>query len=331
MVVWRIGEGGDDSMDIGMTLPMRGPLANPRDIRTQVEVAEALGFDHIGVNDHIIVPKAIDSRYPYSATGAFPGSASGACLDLFALLSFVAAISIKPRLVTAIAVVPHRGAVHTAKIVSTIDVLSGGRMVLGVGAGWMKEEFDALNIPPFEARGRVTDEYLQACKTLWTEDDPRFDAAYVQFENISFLPKPVQKPHPPIWVGGESKAAMRRAVRYGDVWFPIANNPRHPMDTPARFKDSIAGLHCLAEEEGREPASIGLALYANWFDETKTATTDTGERHLLTGSSAAIADDIDTLAESGVTDLLLQFQRDTQEKTLASMESFVDQVRRRPG
>ncbi|MGI9418576.1 MAG: LLM class F420-dependent oxidoreductase [Geminicoccaceae bacterium] len=317
-------------MKVGLTLPMRGPLANPGDIKTLVERAEALGFDHLGVNDHIIVPKAIDSRYPYSATGAFPGSASGECLDLFALLAYVAAISTKPRLVTAIAVIPHRGAVHTAKIVSTIDVLSGGRVDLGIGAGWMKEEFDALNIPPFEARGKVTDEYLQAMKTLWTEDDPVFEGEHVQFKNISFLPKPVQKPHPPILVGGESKAAMRRTVRYGDVWFPIANNPRHPLDTVARFEAGIGRLHETAEKHGRDPQSIGLALFSNWYDETKTGKTDSGERQLLTGSAAEIAEDIEALEQLGVTDLLLQFTRDTLERTLESVQFFNDEVRRGP-
>lgn len=313
-------------MKVGLTLPMRGPLANPADIRTLVERAETLGFDHIGVNDHIIVPKSIDSRYPYSATGAFPGSSSGECLDLFALLAFVAAISTKPRLVTAIAVIPHRGAVHTAKIVSTIDVLSGGRVDLGIGAGWMKEEFDALNIPPFEARGKVTDEYLQAFKSLWTEDDPAFDGEFVQFENITFLPKPVQKPHPPLLIGGESPAALRRTVRYGDVWFPIANNPRHPLDTIARFKAGIERLHQTAEKHGRDPQSIGLSLFSNWYDETKTGKTDEGDRQLLTGSAADIAEDIEALEALGVTDLLLQFNRDTLDRTLASIDFFYNEV-----
>lgn len=317
-------------MKFGLTLPMRGPLANPGDIRTLVERAEALGFDQIGVNDHIIVPKSIESRYPYSVTGAFPGSASGECLDLFALLAYVAAISTEPRLVTAIAVIPHRGAVHTAKIVSTIDMLSGGRVDLGIGAGWMKEEFDSLNIPPFEARGRVTDEYLQAFKTLWTEDDPVFNGEFVQFKDISFLPKPVQKPHPPIWVGGESKAAMRRTVRYGDVWFPIANNPRHPLDTLARFKAGIERLNQMAEEMGRDPKNIGIALFSNWYDETRTGKTDDGERQLLTGSAADIAEDIEALEQLGVTDLLLQFTRDTLDRTLDSIDFFTTNVRRGP-
>jgi probable F420-dependent oxidoreductase len=314
-------------MKVGLTLPMRGPLANPRDIKTLVERAEALGFDHLGVNDHIIVPNSINSRYPYSATGAFPGSASGECLDLFALLAYVAGISEKARLVTAIAVVPHRGAVHTAKIVSTIDVLSGGRVDLGIGAGWMKEEFDALNIPPFEARGKVTDEYLQAFKVLWTENDPTFEGEFVQFKNITFLPKPVQKPHPPLLIGGESPAALRRTVRHGDVWFPIANNPRHPLDTIPRFKAGIERLHQAAEKHGRDPASIGLALFSNWYDETKTGKTDEGQRQLLTGSASDIAEDIEALEDLGVTDLLLQFTRDTLDGTLASIDFFHTKVR----
>lgn len=314
-------------MNVGTTIPVRGPLANPGDVRSLAEKAEALGFDHLAVTDHLIVPKTIDSRYPYSKSGAFPGSPSGACFDQFSLLAYLAAISTKPRLVTAITVVPHRGAVHTAKIVSTIDVLSSGRVVLGVGAGWMKEEFEALNLPPFEARGRVTDEYIQAFKALWTEDDPRFDGDHVQFANINFLPKPVQKPHPPIWVGGESPAALRRTARAGDVWFPIANNPRYPMDTSARFKDGVERLHQVAEKEQRDPASIGLALFANWYDESKTMKTDDGERQLLSGSAADIAGDIDALADLGVRDLLLQFQRDTLDETLRSMQFFTDEIR----
>ncbi|MDH3661430.1 MAG: LLM class F420-dependent oxidoreductase [Alphaproteobacteria bacterium] len=314
-------------MYVGTTIPVRGPLANPADVRLLAEKTEALGFDHLAVTDHVVVPKTIDSRYPYSKSGAFPGSPSGACFDQFSLLAFLAAISTKPRLVTAITVIPHRGAVHTAKIVSTIDVLSGGRVVLGVGAGWMKEEFEALNLPPFEARGRVTDEYLDAFKILWTEDDPRYDGEHVQFANINFLPKPVQTPHPPIWVGGESPAALRRALRAGDVWFPIANNPRYPMDTAQRFKDGVERLHRAAEKQQRDPKSIGLALFANWYDETKTAKTDDGERQLLTGSAADIADDINALSGLGVTDLILQFQRDTLEQTLDSMHFFTSEVR----
>ncbi len=314
-------------MDVGLTIPTRGPLATPDAIATLVRRAEALGFAHLSVSDHVVVPRSIGSRYPYSASGAWPGAASGECLEQFTLLAWLAAISSKARLITAVAVVPYRGAVHTAKIAATIDVLSAGRIVLGAGAGWLKEEFEALGAPPFEERGRVTDEWLQAFKMLWTEDDPRFEGRHVRFANVSFLPKPVQKPHPPIWVGGESPAALRRTVRYGDAWFPIGNNPRHPLDTVARLAEGIQRLRQAAEQNGRDPSSVGLAYYAGWFDETKTVQLDGGQRHLLTGSPAQIAEDIAALGELGVRDLVLNLQRDTLEQSLASMQRFAEEIR----
>jgi alkanesulfonate monooxygenase SsuD/methylene tetrahydromethanopterin reductase-like flavin-dependent oxidoreductase (luciferase family) len=148
----------------------------------------------------------------------------------------------------------------------------------------------------------------------------------VRFANVSFLPKPVQQPLP-IWVGGESPAALRRTARYGDAWFPIGNNPQHPLDTVARFRDGRQRLHGIAEQHGRDPESIGLAFYANWFDETKTARTAAGERLLLTGTAAQIAEDIDGLAALGVRDLVLNFQRGSLEQSLRSMQHFVDEIR----
>ena len=314
-------------MDVGFTIPTRGPLASAEGVAALARRADELGYAHLAVPDHVVVPRSIDSRYPYSATGEFPGAASGACFDQFTLLAFVAALNSTARLLTSVTVIPHRGAVHTAKTVATIDVLSGGRMILGVGAGWMKEEFEALGAPPFEARGQVTDEYLQAFKLLWTEDDPRFDGEHVRFANISFLPKPVQKPHPPIWVGGESPAALRRTVRYGDTWFPIGNNPRHALDTVARFAQGCDNLRAVAEKHNRDPQSIGLAFFANWFDETKTLEAKNGERHLLTGNAEQVAEDIRGLADLGVTDLTLNFQRDTLARSLDSMQHFAEVIR----
>jgi alkanesulfonate monooxygenase SsuD/methylene tetrahydromethanopterin reductase-like flavin-dependent oxidoreductase (luciferase family) len=137
----------------------------------------------------------------------------------------------------------------------------------------------------------------------------------------------LQQPHPPIWVGGESRPALRRAVRYGDAWFPIGNNPHHPLDTVARFKDGLARLHQLAEQHGRDPATIGLAFYANWFDETKTLRLDDGQRHILTGTAAQLAEDIAALGELGVRDLVLNTTHDTLEQSLASMEYVAGEIR----
>jgi probable F420-dependent oxidoreductase len=314
-------------MDVGLTIPTRGPLATRNGIEAMTRRAEELGFAHLSLSDHVVVPRQIGSRYPYSESGEWAGAASGDCFEQFTQLAFMAGITQKPRLITAVAVVPYRGAVHTAKIAATIDVLSEGRMVVGIGAGWLREEFEALGAPPFEERGRVTDEYLQAFKNLWTEDAPSFAGQHVRFDHISFLPKPIQKPHPPIWVGGESPAALRRTARYGDVWFPIGNNPRHPLDTVARFQKGLQRLHQTAEQHGRDPKSIGLAFYSGWFNETRTATLASGERHILTGTAAQVAEDIDGLAAAGVSDLVLNFQRDTIEQSLTSMQHFCDEIR----
>ena len=313
-------------MDIGMTLPGRGPLAEPESLGQLARRADELGFAYLAVPDHIVVPRTIDSRYPYSATGAFPGSASGSCLDQFSVLSFVAAMTRQARLVTSVTVIPHRGAVEQAKLVATIDVLSQGRMTLGVGAGWMREEFEALGVPSFDQRGRVTDEYLEVFKCLWTEDDPEFDGEFVQFRNISFLPKPVQDPHPPIWVGGESAPALRRTARYGDTWYPIGSNPHFPLDTIERFSARVARLGEIASEEGRDPASISLVYCATWANEGAVKL-EGGGRHLLTGSAQDLQEDITALRNAGVVGLMLNFQRDTLAQSLDAKQHFADEVR----
>jgi len=314
-------------MDIGISIPTRGPMATVASIRGLAEGAEQMGYRHLAVPDHILVPRSIDSTYPYSANGDFPGAQGGDSMEQFTLLAWLAALNSTAKLVTSVAVIPHRGAVHTAKIAATIDVLSGGRMVVGVGAGWMREEFEAVGAPAFEARGKVTDEYIQAMKILWTEEDPRFAGEHVNFANITFLPRGVQQPHPPIWVGGESKAALRRTVRLGDVWYPIGTNPRHLLNTPERLRKGVARLHAMAEEHGRDPASIGLAYFVTGFDESKTVTADTGERQILTGNAENLKHDIALLASLGFTDLVLNFQRGTLEKWLDSMRWFSDEVR----
>jgi probable F420-dependent oxidoreductase len=314
-------------MKIGITIPPRGPLSTPETLRVLAENADRLGFDHLAVPDHIVVPRTIESTYPYSDKGDWPGAADGDSLEQFTLLAWLAAMTTRVKLVTSVAVIPHRGAMHTAKIAATIDTLSGGRMVLGAGAGWMKEEFEAVGAPDFAARGRVTDEYLQAMRILWTEEDPSFHGDFVDFENVMFLPRGVSEPHPPIWIGGESKAAMRRTVRYGDAWYPIGVNPRHLLDTRTRIAEGVSRLHQLAEQYDRDPASVGLTYFVTTFDESQTVTADTGDRRICTGSAADLVEDIQWMKSQGFTDLILNFGRATAEKSIESMQWFLSEVR----
>src|SRR5271168_4006875 len=208
----------EDRMLIGFNAPVAGPLAEP-DALTRIAVeGEAMGFDYLAFSDHIVIPTDIQARYPYSETGEFPLGSRGGRHEQLTVIAFIAAKTSKLRLVTSVMVVPHRPAVLTAKILATIDVLSEGRLTLGVGAGWCREEFEAIGTDPFDERGAVTDEYLLACRELWTNEDPHFDGKYVKFSNVFFQPRPVQK-RVPIWVGGESGPALRRTAKLGDGWY----------------------------------------------------------------------------------------------------------------
>ena len=317
-------------MDYGFNLPNGGPLAVPEHITTLAQRGEALGYRLLAIPDHIIVPKGIASTYPYSPDGTlnFPTLLAGECLEPIALMAYLAGITQQARLLTSVMVVPYRQPVLTAKLFSTIDLLSRGRVVVGIGAGWLAEEFPPVGAPPFEARGRATDEYLEIYKELWTAEEPRYDGEFTSFDDILFHPKPVQKPHPPIWVGGESKPAKRRTVRHGDAWFPIGCNPRFPLDTVGRFAASLGDLRAMAEKEGRDPASIDLGYWAVWYGASaEPVKAGTGERMLLSGSAEDIAGDIQALRGLGVRHLLLQFLRTTIEETLDAMTWFAEEVR----
>ena len=246
-------------MQFGFGAPVSGPLSMPDNLARIAVEGEAMGYDYATISDHVVIPRDIEARYPYSDTGEFPSRARGDRHEQLAAVAFIAGKTSRLRLVTSVTVVPHRPAVLQAKMLATIDVLSNGRLTFGIGAGWMQEEFATLGVPPFPERGAVTDEYLDAFVELWTKDDPRYEGRHVKFANVWFEPKPVQKPHPPIWVGGESGPALRRTARIGDAWYPIGTNPQHRLDSMKRFQGGVDRLRRLTREAGRDPAKMGVA------------------------------------------------------------------------
>jgi len=223
-------------------------------------------------------------------------------------------------------VIPHRPAVLAAKQLATIDTLSGGRVTLGIGAGWMKEEFEAIGAPPFAERGKVTDEYVAAFKELWTKDKPKFLGAYVKFDKITFAPKPTQKGGIPIWVGGESGPALRRTAKYGDAWYPIPNNPAFPMDSLKRLTAAIARLRLLMAEAGRDPKSVGVTMRFQRYAPGKADKAGDGERKLFTGSTADIVGDVKALDALGVNAIDLGFAGSAIPEILAEMKKFKAEV-----
>jgi probable F420-dependent oxidoreductase len=315
-------------MRYGLTLPGRGPLATADNLAMLARRGEELGYDMVLAGDHIVVPKDIDSIYPYTEDGTFPGAASGEYLEQLTLLAFLAGQTQRIRLVTSVIIVPHRNPLVAAKALATLDVLSKGRLTVGIGVGWMREEFAALGLPPFAERGAVTDEYVQAFKELWSSDNPTFTGKYCQFSNITFLPKPIQKPHPPIWVGGESRRAMRRTAQLADGWYPIGSNPQYPMGEPEQLAAGIERLAAYAREAGRNPTTIDI-IYRTHDYQLGPAMSTAGKRHPFTGSAAAIADDIRQYEAMGVKYLVLDFARSsrTLDDMLQHMAAFATQVR----
>jgi probable F420-dependent oxidoreductase len=313
-------------MLIGFDLPTRGRLASPETIARLAVEGEAMGFDYLTLSDHIVIPQDIHARYPYSGSGEFPAGGRGDWYEQLTCAAYVAAKTSRLRLVTSVMVVPHRPAVLSAKILATIDLLSNGRLTVGVGAGWMKEEFEALGAPPFAERGAVTDEYLAAFRELWTKEAPRFDGRYVRFSDIVMAPMPVQKPHPPLWIGGESPPALRRVARLGDGWYPIGTNPQHPLDTLPRLRAGIERMRRVVDESGRDPRQIAIGYRVQRHGPGAPALSDNGERRLFSGGPADIAGDLRELRELGVSAVDLSFIDKTVESTLADMKRFRDEV-----
>ncbi len=313
-------------MQIGFNLPISGPMSSPESMTRIAQQGEALGYDYLTLTDHVVLPNLRVPGYPYSESGEFFGEGPERRHEQLTAAAFIAAKTTRIRLVLAVMVVPHRPAVLAAKMLSTIDLLSGGRLVVGIGAGWLKAEFDAVVGPPFAARGRVTDEYLVALRSLWTKDAPHFEGSWVKYDGISFEPKPVQKPHPPIWVGGESGPSLRRAARFGDAWYPIGSNSRHLLDTLPRYRAGIARLRQLTAEAGREPASVALTYRVKRYGETVPARASDGERRLFSGSTGEIIADLRALRDLGVTAVDIDFERSDPEESVANMRRFKEQV-----
>ena len=303
-------------MQLGFNLPNSGKLTAPETMARLAREGEMLGYDYLTLTDHIVLPDLAVPGYPYSESGEFLSGVPAVRHELLTGMAWVAAKTERIRLVAAVLVVPHRPAVLAAKMLATIDVLSGGRLTVGVGAGWLEAEFDAVVTTPFAARGAVTDEYLAAFQALWTEDRPRFAGTYARFADIVLAPKPVQHPHPPIWVGGESPPALRRAARFGQAWYPIGTNRAHPFDTMPRLAAGIARLRRLTAEAGRDPQQVTIAYRVKRLGEGVPTRGSDGERRLFSGGEAEILGDLRALADLGVTSLDVDVERDSLEASL---------------
>ena len=245
----------------------------PDSITRNIRKAEELGFESAWIGEHLIIPVKSESKYPYSKDGSFPAPLNVPFHDPMLALTYAAAVTTKIKLATGVFVVPLRNAITTAKAVASLDVLSNGRVIFGIGVGWWAEEF-AVTGASFKDRALKTREYIELMKELWTKDEPSYHGKTINVEGVRFYPKPIQKPHPPIVVGGTSDLAIKRAVRYGDGWYAVARSfdetrelirKLHEAERaadrakPVEITLSLRTGHPLTLDEVRALAELGVA------------------------------------------------------------------------
>jgi probable F420-dependent oxidoreductase len=310
----------------GFTLPGRGPLARPDLVVKIARNGEALGYSSLFVTDHVILPAEQRSVYPYHPSGQFPGGTQQEYLEPLTVMSYLAGETTKIRLGTSVLVIPYRNPVVTAKMLATLDVLSGGRVIVGAGVGWLEEEFVALAAPPYRERGRATDEYIRLMRECWTRAAIDFQGRYYRVRDIVFLPKPLQKAGIPIWIGGHTEAALRRAGQLGDGWHPIAM--RVPaLLPPSEYAEKVKQVHAWARRAGRDPRAITLTVRAPMEVLPRRAKAPAGDRLLFRGTAEQVIGDIRQYQAVGVTHFVFDPTATDAKEVLANLERFAQEVR----
>jgi probable F420-dependent oxidoreductase len=314
-------------LEFGFALSGRGPLAAPDTLIKLATTADSLRYSSLFVTDHVVLPASTArSVYPYSPTGQFPGGARQDYLEPLAVLGYLTHATRTIGLGTSVLVVPYRNPLVVAKMLATLDVLSGGRVILGAGTGWLTEEFDALQAPPFAERGAVTDEYLRLMREAWTTDPLRFEGRHYRVADVHVLPKPVQSQGIPIWIGGHTDAALRRTARLGNAWHPIGGRPPAAL-TPDEYARHVERLHAYARDAGRKPEDITLTLRVPMHVRSPRDKALAGERPLFQGTAAEVRADVERYGALGVSHFVFDAAVSDPRAALASMKRFAEDVR----
>ncbi len=300
-------------MDWGAHLPQLGRTLDRAMLADFARELERLGCHSAWASDHICWPADIASKYPYDDEGRFGPTTDMGWLDCFATLTYVAAVTENLKLGTSVLILPYRPPVQTAKQIASLDVLSGGRAIMGVGVGWMAEEAAILNMP-WDKRGKRSDEQLEVFRRLFEDEWPEFDGEFYNFQKVGFEPKPVQRPFP-FWIGGSSPAAFRRVAQYGDAFHAAFQ----PIETVAAEWSEVRRA---AEAIDRDPADIGLSLRvfldpAGAMEPAKS----------ISGSKDKQLETIAALKAIGVTHILLDpVARGGAEGRLDAIRAFMEDV-----
>lgn len=286
-------------MQFGVHLLGLGRRASVEDFIEAAKAAEELGYHSVWINDHVVIPSQFSSKYPYSADGRPSFTPDDSFYDPFVLLAAVASYTKTIKLGTSVVVIPHRPPILTAKAVATLDVISRGRFIFGLGVGWFAEELELLGVS-YKDRAKISRSYLDMMKSLWTENRLQLTNAAGQSMEVGFAPKPVQKPYPPLWFGGESRPALRRVAQQGDGWFPA-------FISPEEFTAKAEELKQLCAEEGRDFASLTICVFSP-------------------NRAHATLDAIRTYRQHGASIMLAPLGNPNLNEFIAQMKQFRDEV-----
>jgi probable F420-dependent oxidoreductase len=304
---------------VGVDVGIYGRLATRDHILELAAWAESSGVESLWVADHVIFPAAVTSTYPYSATGAFPlDMATEPLLEPMGTMGVLVGATQRVRIGTAVLVMPYRNPILLGRMLVTLDIFSGGRMILGAGVGWLAEEFAALDARPFAARGQVTDEWIAIVKRVCQGGEVTFQGEHYHLRPVVSCPGSVQRPHPPILIGGTSQAALRRAARLGDGWVSTGLRPE-------RLRARLRTLQQLCEAHGRRVSDLSLShkLFLN-IGEARTGAD--GSRDSGTGSEAEIVDDLRHLMELGYRRVIVRYRGTDAAAQRRQLRSFLEDI-----
>ena len=284
---------------------------------------EELGFESVWMGDHIVLPTEETDQYPYTPDGRFVSRPDDPQMETLITLSYIASSTERVAIGSTVVIVPYRNPILQAKMFATLDVLTKGRAVCGVGVGWLEKEFDVLGAS-YKDRGPVTDEYLEIFKTLWKDDEPEYHGQHYDFDGIYFAPKPVRDGHIPIWVGGHTRRAVRRTVKYGDAWHPTRQSPEF-------VASHLPYLREYSNEIGRDPDEITISLKRtlHFTDIGLDEGPSNPSNSALIASTGEVIEDVRACAEIGIQQLTFDFRTPDMDDCIRTMEHFADAVDRR--
>ncbi len=303
-------------MEIGVSMPR---IPDPAGLREFVQAAEGLGFESVLLGDHIVLPTGGTTQYPYTTSGGFSRPPDEPFLETMTLLGYLAACTERIKLGSTVVILPYRNPLVQAKMFASLDALTGGRMICGIGVGWLEKEFESLGVS-YAARGPLTDEFLEIFRTLWYDENPTHQGKHYQFDGIQFFPKPVQNPLP-IWVGGHTRAALRRTAKYGHCWHTT-------RQTPEFVATNLPYLRRRIEREGRKVEDVTISLKRS-LHFTDIGLPEMGNERsggALVCSTGEVVDDLHACHEVGIGQLTYDFRVSEISNCIRVMEQLAEAV-----